>query len=67
MRLCRPASLHTTRQTLSQRRWLATPATNVDPSKLPLAGVKVLDMTRVLAGVSGSFVETWDGHHLSTL
>ncbi|PPJ51449.1 hypothetical protein CBER1_09169 [Cercospora berteroae] len=37
-----------TRQTLPQRRWLATPAT--DPNNLPLDGIKVLDMTRVLAG-----------------
>ena len=35
----------------AQRRWLATPAGAAD-GKLPLAGIKVLDMTRVLAGVS---------------
>lgn len=27
-------------------------AANVDPDKLPLAGIRVVDMTRVLAGVS---------------
>ncbi|KAI7281904.1 CoA-transferase family III [Hortaea werneckii] len=34
----------------AQRRWLATPSGAVDAGALPLAGVKVLDMTRVLAG-----------------
>lgn len=38
-------------QGLMQRRCFATPA---DPSTLPLAGIRVLDMTRVLAGVSSS-------------
>ena len=35
-----------------QRRCLATSAAGAaDTAKLPLAGIKVLDMTRVLAGV----------------
>lgn len=34
-----------------QRRWLATPIGAADAATLPLAGIKVLDMTRVLAGV----------------
>jgi len=45
---CRQAILRRQQCVHSQRRWLATPAT--DTSKLPLAGIKVLDMTRVLAG-----------------
>ena len=35
-----------------QRRWLATPVGAAEAATLPLAGIKVLDMTRVLAGVS---------------
>ncbi|KAK5118092.1 hypothetical protein LTR62_004138 [Meristemomyces frigidus] len=34
----------------TSRRCLATPATGADDSSLPLAGIRVLDMTRVLAG-----------------
>ena len=33
------------------RRYLATPAPGIDDAALPLAGIRVLDMTRVLAGV----------------
>jgi hypothetical protein len=36
----------------SHVRRLATAAASGDASNLPLAGIKVLDMTRVLAGVS---------------
>jgi succinate---hydroxymethylglutarate CoA-transferase len=35
-----------------QKRWLATPVGTADAATLPLAGIRVLDMTRVLAGVS---------------
>nr|POE78626.1 succinate--hydroxymethylglutarate coa-transferase [Quercus suber] len=38
--------------TILARRGLATPANGADASNLPLAGIKVLDMTRVLAGVN---------------
>lgn len=34
-----------------RRRTLATAVSSQDASSLPLAGIKVLDMTRVLAGV----------------
>lgn len=33
---------------LRQRRWYSS---TLDPAKLPLAGIRVLDLTRVLAGV----------------
>ncbi|CAK1360358.1 Succinate--hydroxymethylglutarate CoA-transferase [Cercospora beticola] len=46
--LSRGTSTQLVGQIRPQRRWLATPAS--DPSNLPLAGIKVLDMTRVLAG-----------------
>jgi hypothetical protein len=36
------------------RRTIASTAATGDASNLPLAGIKVLDMTRVLAGVSGN-------------
>ena len=36
---------------IARRRLLATASNHLDQSKLPLAGVRVLDMTRVLAGV----------------
>ena len=43
---------HTSRTSrCNQRRWLATPVGAADAATLPLAGIKVLDMTRVLAGV----------------
>ncbi|KXS93994.1 hypothetical protein AC578_3097 [Pseudocercospora eumusae] len=45
--LSQPARFQIPARALSQKRWLAT---EVDASKLPLAGVRVLDMTRVLAG-----------------
>ncbi|KAF1352519.1 formyl-coenzyme A transferase [Delphinella strobiligena] len=38
------------RSSFLQRRCLATPAGAADDATLPLAGLKVLDMTRVLAG-----------------
>ena len=38
--------------TPSHIRRFVTEATTADASNLPLAGIKVLDMTRVLAGVS---------------
>ncbi|KAM3421757.1 Succinate--hydroxymethylglutarate CoA-transferase [Cercospora zeina] len=46
--LSRGSSSQLIGRTLHQRRCLATPA--ADPTNLPLAGIKVLDMTRVLAG-----------------
>jgi hypothetical protein len=59
MSLGRPVSLLRKRTVLhgahciraSQRRWLATPVGAADAATLPLAGTRVLDMTRVLAGV----------------
>ena len=37
---------------MMRRNQFATSAAKVDTAALPLAGVRVLDMTRVLAGVS---------------
>ena len=37
---------------LSRVRYVATSSTSQDAANLPLAGIRVLDMTRVLAGVS---------------
>jgi len=51
-RSLRQTALRDTRPWTLQRRCLATPAAGAaDTAVLPLAGVKVLDMTRVLAGV----------------
>lgn len=48
-RFLKVASWYTPPIHLRQRRWHS-----VDAASLPLAGIKVLDMTRVLAGVSCS-------------
>lgn len=53
MLLCRPAVRSQARSLMMMRRnQFATSAAKVDTAALPLAGVRVLDMTRVLAGVS---------------
>jgi hypothetical protein len=46
-----------------QRRGFATPT---ESANLPLAGIKVLDMTRVLAGVSLDFC-TRQTYHILTI
>jgi hypothetical protein len=42
------------------RNIATTQTASGDVSNLPLAGIKVLDMTRVLAGVSFAFVKVVD-------
>jgi succinate--hydroxymethylglutarate CoA-transferase len=39
-------------RSIARRGIATTPTASGDASNLPLAGIKVLDMTRVLAGVS---------------
>lgn len=55
--LSRRAISHNARSSMaSRRRSFATPS-NAEAAGLPLAGIKVLDMTRVLAGVRESFLD----------
>jgi hypothetical protein len=49
--LSQRAVFQTSRQHVLARRCMSTAAGVADTSTLPLAGIKVLDMTRVLAGV----------------
>ncbi|KAK3050142.1 hypothetical protein LTR09_008531 [Extremus antarcticus] len=46
----RTGSRSTSYALTAQRRWLATPVGAAEAATLPLAGIRVLDMTRVLAG-----------------
>ena len=54
--VCRRLPLNPYVSVFSRHRKLATVA--ADPSVLPLAGIRVLDMTRVLAGVRATHLST---------
>ena len=59
--LSQRAVFHSARQSLLTRpRYMSTAPGTTDTSTLPLAGIKVLDMTRVLAGVRNTISQSLD-------
>jgi hypothetical protein len=59
--LSQRAVFHSARQSLLTRpRYMSTAPGTTDTSTLPLAGIKVLDMTRVLAGVGNTISQSLD-------
>lgn len=52
-------------RSITRRNIASTPTTSGEASSLPLSGIKVLDMTRVLAGVSSEFSQLVDRYSYS--